>query len=129
MLHPTKYGDILAKKMREHGSNAYLVNTGWSGGGYGKEPDELKRTRRIIGTIFDGTLESAAYEKFPIFGFEIPKDIDGVPSGLLNPKATWANGSDYDEALKKLGMMFKQNFEKYTDNDAGKALVKVGPKL
>ncbi|SMF68936.1 phosphoenolpyruvate carboxykinase (ATP) [Pseudobacteriovorax antillogorgiicola] len=130
LLHPTKYGDILAAKMREHGANAYLVNTGWSGGGYGVgERMSLKVTRRIIDAIFDGSLEKAEYEPFPIFGFEIPKGIEGVPSGLLNPKSTWSDTGAYDEALEKLAKMFTDNFKKYTDNEAGKALVASGPKL
>ena len=130
LLHPTKYGDILAKKMREHGANAYLVNTGWSGGGYGEgDRMSLKVTRRIIDAIFDGSLENAEYETFPIFGFEIPKVLDGVPSGLLNPKSTWSSEADYEAALNKLAKMFTENFDKYTDNDAGKALVQSGPKL
>ena len=116
--------------MMEHGANAYLVNTGWSGGGYGVgNRMSLKVTRRIIDAIFDGTLEKAEYEKFPIFGFEIPKQISGVPSGLLNPKATWSDCDAYDTALQNLGEMFKENFTKYTDNDAGKALVAAGPQL
>lgn len=130
LLHPTRYGDILAKKMREHGANAYLVNTGWSGGPYGDgQRMSLKVTRRIIDAILDGSMDQASYCSFPIFGFEIPKEIDGVPSGLLNPRATWSDAAAYDEALKKLARMFQDNFAKYTDNDAGKALTSAGPQL
>lgn len=130
MLHPTKYGEILAKKMQEHGSKAYLVNTGWSGGPYGVGSRmKLSITRRIIDAIFDGTLEKAEYETFPVFGFKIPKAISGIESNLLNPRNTWADKAAYDAALNKLGGMFVKNFEKFTDLPQGKELVKFGPKL
>ena len=107
--------------MREHGANAYLANTGWSGGGYGVgERMSLKITRRIIDAIFDGTLDNAEYSSFPIFGFEIPTAISGIDDKLLNPRNTWVNKEQYDENLRKLAEMFIKNFDKYTDNDAGK---------
>lgn len=130
LLHPTKYGEILAKKMREHGSHAYLVNTGWSGGAYGVGSRmSLKITRRIIDTILDGRLEQADFESFPVFGFQIPKAIDGINSAILNPRLTWRDHDAYDKALEKLGHMFQDNFKKYTDNDAGKKLEAFGPKF
>jgi phosphoenolpyruvate carboxykinase (ATP) len=130
MLHPTRYGDILAKKMRQYGSNAYLVNTGWSGGGYGvgKRMD-LSITRRIIDSIFDGTLEKCDWTTFPVFGFRIPTALKGVESTILNPRNTWSDKAEYDAALKKLGGMFVQNFAKYTDTDLGKRLVNFGPQV
>ena len=107
MVHPTKYAAILGKKMKEHGSNAYLVNTGWSGGGYGvgKRMD-LSITRRIIHAIFDGTMEKTNWENFPLFNFQIPTEISGVPSDILNPKNTWSDKGQYDETLQKLGHLF-----------------------
>jgi phosphoenolpyruvate carboxykinase (ATP) len=130
LLHPTRYGEILAEKMREHGSHAYLVNTGWSGGPYGVgQRMSLKITRRIIDAIFDGTLEKAEFTEFPIFGFQIPKAIEGIDAKILNPRLTWDDPAAYDQALQKLAGMFKDNFAKYTDNEAGRKLVEVGPKV
>ena len=101
--HPTKYGEILAKKMREHGSHAWLVNTGWSGGGYGVgNRMSLKITRKIIDSILDGSLEKADFESFKIFGFEVPKSIEGVDSNILNPENTWSNKDDYNTALEEV---------------------------
>ncbi len=130
LLHPTAYGSILADKMRKYGANAYLVNTGWSGGGYGVgDRMSLKITRRIIDAIFDGTLENAAFETFPIFGFEVPKEVSGIESTILNPRNTWTNKEEYDKNLEKLAQMFIKNFDKYTDNESGQKLVASGPAL
>ena len=130
LLHPTKYGEILANKMREHGSHAWLVNTGWSGGGYGVGSRmSLKITRKIIDSILDGSLEKAEFESFKAFGFEIPKAIAGVEDSILNPENTWEDKAAYNDTLNKLATMFQENFEKYTDNAQGEELVKSGPQL
>ncbi len=130
LLHPTKYGEILANKMREHGTHAYLVNTGWSGGAYGVGSRmSLKVTRKIIDAILDGTLEKASFEEFPIFGYQIPVSLPGIEASILNPRNTWADKQAYDEQLRKLAQMFLKNFEKYTDLPAGQALVAAGPSL
>ena len=130
LLHPTKYGEILGEKMEEHGANAYLVNTGWSGGPYGVGSRmSLKITRKIIDSIFDGSLDAAEYDKFPIFEFMVPKALDGIDSKVLGARDTWNDGKAFDEALAKLGGMFKENFKKYTDTPAGVELNKAGPKV
>lgn len=130
LLHPTKYSEILAKKMREHKANAYLVNTGWSGGAYGEgKRMSLKITRRIIDAIFDGALADAEWENFPIFNFQVPKAIPGLDSDILHPRNTWQDKTAYDESLKKLAGMFVENFRKYTDNEAGRQLAAHGPAL
>ena len=130
LLHPTKYAEVLGKKMDEHKSNAWLVNTGWTGGAFGEGSRmSLSATRKIIDSIFDGSLENADYEVFPVFGFEIPKQLDGVDSSILNPRNTWTNKEAYDTQLNKLASMFVDNFKMFTDNDEGKALIDAGPKL
>ncbi len=130
LVHPTKYAEILGKKMKEHGSNAYLVNTGWSGGGYGvgKRMD-LSITRRIIHAIFDGTMDKTSWENFPMFNFEIPTEISGVSADILNPRNTWSDKSNYDETLQKLGHLFQKNFSKYSNNDHGKLMATAGPAI
>ena len=130
LLHPTAYGKVLAEKMKQHGSNAYLVNTGWSGGGYGVgKRMSIKATRRIIDAILDGSMDRAKYEKFPIFGFEIPTAIEGVEPSILNPRNTWTDKAAYDETMKKLAGMFVETFKKFTDTPEGRELVKHGPQL
>ena len=130
LVHPTKYGQILGEKMQEHGAKAYLVNTGWSGGAYGKgERMSLKVTRRIIDAIFDGSLEACEFEKYPAFGFEVPKALSGVDGKVLGVRETWADESEYEKTLHNLAKMFQDNFKKYTDTKEGEALVAAGPQL
>lgn len=99
-LHPTIYAEMLADKLKKHKANAWLINTGWSGGkfGVGKRMN-LNITRAIIDAIHEGGAESAEWEKFPIFGFEIPKSLPGVPKEILNPKNTWSDKAAYDTTL------------------------------
>lgn len=130
LVHPTKYAEILGKKMKQHGSNAYLVNTGWSGGGYGVGSRmELKITRKIIHAILDGSIEQSEWETFPVFNFQIPKTIAGIESSILNPKNTWNNKDDYSATLQKLAGLFSENFSKYSNNEHGKLLAGAGPAL
>jgi phosphoenolpyruvate carboxykinase (ATP) len=130
MVHPTKYGEILGKQLEEHGAQAWLVNTGWSGGAYGVgKRMSIKTTRAIIDAILDGTLVKGGFEKFPIFNFDIPTSVPGVESSILNPRNTWTDKKAYDEMLKKLAGMFVEAFKPFTDAPAGKELVKHGPQL
>jgi phosphoenolpyruvate carboxykinase (ATP) len=130
LLHPTKYADVLGQKIDEHGANAYLVNTGWSGGGYGVgERMSLKITRRLIDSIFDGSLEKAEFDVLPTFGLQIPKAIESVDSSILNPRNTWGDKDAYDASLAKLASMFVTNFTMFTDTENGKKLIGAGPQL
>lgn len=129
-VHPTRYGKILREKMEKHGSKAYLVNTGWSGGPYGiGKRMSIKATRMILDRIFDGSLEQTEWEVFPYFGFEIPKSLNGVEANILNPRNTWVDKKAYDEKLKSLAELFRKNFNKYTDVEYGVRLAKFGPTL
>ncbi len=130
LLHPTKYAQELAKKMQQHGSSAYLVNTGWIEGPYGVgRRIDIPSTRAIIDAILDGSLENVEYEELPIFGLMIPKSVKGVNPKILNPRNIWANPADWDVSARNLGEKFIKNFENFTDNDEGKRLVAAGPKV
>jgi phosphoenolpyruvate carboxykinase (ATP) len=130
LLHPTKYAQELAKKMQEHGSSAYLVNTGWIEGPYGTgRRIDIPSTRAIIDAILDGSLENVEYEELPIFGLMIPKTVNGVNPKILNPRNIWANPADWDVSARNLGEKFIKNFENFTDNDEGKRLVAAGPSI
>ena len=112
--HPKVYGEMLAKKMEAHGTNAWLVNTGWSGGGYGVgERMKLAWTRSIIDAIHDGSLAEAKTAADPFFGLNIPAQCEGVPADILNPKNTWTDASAYDTAAKKLAQLFADNEAKF----------------
>ncbi|MBQ9428995.1 MAG: phosphoenolpyruvate carboxykinase (ATP) [Clostridia bacterium] len=125
-LHPTKYAAELVKRMEQSGAKAYLVNTGWNGSG---KRISIKDTRGIIDAILDGDINKAPTKKIPYFDFEVPTELAGVDPKILDPRDTYADPSDWEKKAVDLAGRFIKNFEKYTTNAAGKALVKAGPKL
>jgi len=125
-LHPTKYGQELVKKMKQHGAEAYLVNTGWNGTG---KRISIKDTRGIINAILDGSIDKAPTKNLEIFNLEIPTELKGVATEILDPKDTYSNVAEWNKKADKLAGMFIKNFEQYTDNEEGKALVTAGPQL
>lgn len=127
-LDPTIYGKILGEKMELHGSDAWLVNTGWSGGSYGEgNRMPLKITRAIIDAILDGSLENTEFENMPIFNFAIPKQVNGVDPAVLNPRNTWADKEDFDEVIVKVARMFIDNFKRYAVSKERTEVAKAGP--
>jgi phosphoenolpyruvate carboxykinase (ATP) len=130
LLHPTKYAQELAIKMEEHGSTAYLVNTGWVGGPYGiGQRMSLPSTRQIINAILNGALDKAEYEILPYFGLYVPKHVEGVDDKVLNPRNSWKDPQEWDKAAIALAKKFIENFEIFTDNAEGKRLVMAGPRI
>ena len=125
-LHPTKYAEELVKKMEKSGAKAYLVNTGWNGTG---KRISIKDTRGIIDAILDGSILKSQTKKIPYFNFEVPTSLPGVDPKILDPRDTYADASQWDEKAKDLAGRFIKNFDKYTTNAAGKALVAAGPQL
>ena len=125
-LHPTKYAEELVKKMEKSGAKAYLVNTGWNGTG---KRITIKDTRGIIDAILSGDIKKAPTKTIPMFNFEVPTELPGVDSKILDPRDTYANPSEWEEKAKDLAARFNKNFVKYTTNEAGKALVSAGPQL
>ena len=125
-LHPTKYGQELVKKMNANGATAYLVNTGWNGTG---KRISIKDTRGIIDAILDGSIEKAETKILPYFNLEIPTELPGVDSGILDPRDTYQDAEEWNVKAKELAELFIKNFEQYTDNEEGKALVAAGPQL
>ena len=125
-LHPTKYAEELVKRMEKSGAKAYLVNTGWNGTG---KRITIKDTRGIIDAILGGDIKNAPTKKIPFFDFEVPTELPGVDTGILDPRDTYADPTEWDTKAKDLAQRFVKNFEKYTTNEAGKALVAAGPRL
>lgn len=122
-LHPTRYAELLQEKLEEHNSNAYLVNTGWTGGGNGVgQRMSIKDTRACISAILDGSINNSDFETDDIFGFAMPKTLGTVDPNVLNPRNAWSDKDAYDVSAKKLSDMFKENFKKYSDaeNDYSK---------
>ncbi|WP_283942833.1 phosphoenolpyruvate carboxykinase (ATP) [Paenibacillus konkukensis] len=126
-LRPAAYAEMLGKKIDEHQAKVYLLNTGWSGGGYGtggRMP--LAYTRAMVTAALNGSLEQAAFALDPIFGLYIPDHVAGVPDGVLQPRAAWADAEAYDRSARQLARRFADNFAKFAD--APEAIREAGPK-
>jgi phosphoenolpyruvate carboxykinase (ATP) len=125
-LHPTKYGEELVKRMEASGAKAYLVNTGWNGSG---KRISIKDTRGIIDAILDGSVDEAETKTIPIFNLEVPLELPGVDSGILDPRDTYADPTEWQSKAEDLAKRFIDNFEQFTDNEEGRSLVAAGPQL
>ncbi|NLJ90858.1 MAG: phosphoenolpyruvate carboxykinase (ATP) [Clostridiales bacterium] len=125
-LHPTKYGEELVKRMEESGAKAFLVNTGWNGSG---KRISIKDTRGIIDAILNDDILNAPTKKIPYFNLEVPTELPGVDTNILDPRDTYAEPNDWDVKAKDLAQRFINNFKKYETNETGKALVSAGPQL
>ena len=125
-LHPTKYAQELVKKMNMSGAKAYLVNTGWNGTG---KRISIRDTRGIIDAILSGAINEAPTKTIPMFNFQVPTELPGVDTKILDPRDTYADAAQWEEKAKDLAARFIKNFGKYTNNEAGKALVAAGPQL
>ena len=125
-LHPTKYAEELVKRMQQSSAKAYLVNTGWNGTG---KRISIKDTRGIIDAILNGDILKAPTKKIPYFNIEVPTELPGVDTNILDPRDTYADASEWETKAKDLASRFIKNFSKYEGNEAGKALVSAGPQL
>ncbi|KFW98867.1 phosphoenolpyruvate carboxykinase (ATP) [Pectobacterium carotovorum] len=125
MLHPTQYAEVLVKRMKAAGAQAYLVNTGWNGSG---KRISIKDTRGIIDAILNGSIDDAEMQTLPVFDLAIPTSLPGVNPDILDPRDTYASVKQWQEKADDLAQRFITNFDKYTDAPAGAALVKAGPK-
>ena len=125
-LHPTKYGEELVKRMQQSGATAYLVNTGWNGTG---KRISIKDTRAIIDAILDGSIDQAETITVPMFNLEVPTALPNVDTNILDPRNTYATPAEWEVKATDLAGRFVKNFNKFTGNEAGKALVAAGPVL
>ena len=127
VCHPNKYAALLADKIRTHNAQVWLVNTGWTGGPYGVGTRlSLQHTRAIISAIHAGALADAPTEPDPRFGFDVVCACPDVPSALMVPRQTWADGSAYDERAGQLAELFKANFAAFEDG-ASASVKRAGP--
>jgi phosphoenolpyruvate carboxykinase (ATP) len=125
-LHPTKYAEVLVKRMEAAGAEAYLVNTGWNGSG---KRISIQDTRGIIDAILDGSIEAAPTKSIPVFNLEVPTALPGVDPAILDPRDTYVDPLQWESKADDLANRFIKNFVKYTDNAEGAALVAAGPQL
>jgi phosphoenolpyruvate carboxykinase (ATP) len=115
-LHPTKYAEMLSKKMKDANVKVWLINTGWTGGPYGVGSRmKLKFTRAMITAALNGELNDVAYQNHKVFGIAIPQSCPNVPSEILNPRNTWEDPNLYDKKAVELAQMFKSNFAKFAE--------------
>ena len=112
--------------MKKSGAKAYLVNTGWNGTG---KRISIRDTRGIIDAILNHSIDAAPTKTIPYFDFVVPTKLEGVDTGILDPRDTYKNAAEWEEKAKDLAGRFIKNFHKYEGNAAGKKLVKAGPKL
>jgi len=128
-LHPTKYAELLGKKIHENKVNVWLVNTGWVGGGYGVgERIKLRYTRSLITAALNGNFSEIDYEQHPVFGIEMPTQCADVPTELLNPRNAWSNKEAYDHKANQLAEAFVKNFNQYA-SAANQEILDAAPKV
>jgi phosphoenolpyruvate carboxykinase (ATP) len=128
-LHPGVYADLLGKKIAKHKVQAWLINTGWSGGPYGVgERMNLPFTRAMVRAVLSGELADAPMREDPIFGVSVPVECPGVPSEVLDPRSTWQDPGAYDDQARKLAGMFIENFKRF-EADVSDDTRAAGPRL
>jgi phosphoenolpyruvate carboxykinase (ATP) len=126
--HPTKYAQMLAERMQAHEADAWLVNTGWTGGSYHTGSRiSLAHTRAIIDAIHSGELSAAPTEQEPHFGLHVPTRCSGVPPGILAPSESWSDPAAYRQAARKLAELFRGHFAQYSDV-ASEETIAAGPR-
>lgn len=127
--HPTKYAHMLAERMQSHRVDAWLINTGWTGGKYGiGKRCPLKYTRAIIDAIHSGELNGAEYEPYPVFNLMVPKCCSNVPSEILHPERSWSDRLLFEQTQRKVAMLFVENFKMY-ESEAAPNILAAGPQL
>ena len=125
-LHPTSYAQVLAKRMEAAGSMAYLVNTGWNGTG---KRISIEAPRAIIRSILNGSIDEAKTITLPYFNLVVPVSVEGADDSILDPRNTYADPAEWNTKASELAGLFIANFEKFTDNEEGQALVAAGPSI
>jgi phosphoenolpyruvate carboxykinase (ATP) len=115
-LHPTRYAEMLSAKMQQSDACVWLVNTGWSGGGYGVgKRMKLSVTRSLISAALNGELDHVGFATHEVFSVEYPTSCPGVPDGLLDPRNTWRDKDAYDKTANMLAESFVRNFQRYAE--------------
>jgi phosphoenolpyruvate carboxykinase (ATP) len=115
-LSPTVYSELLARKVRQHNATCWLVNTGWSGGGFGVGSRiKIAYSRAMVSAAVEGTLSGVKYVRDPIFGLEVPTECPGVPSDILSPRNTWGDKTAYDTKARELVALFEKNFKQFVE--------------
>jgi phosphoenolpyruvate carboxykinase (ATP) len=129
VLHPSRYAELLAQKIRRHKVACWLVNTGWTGGPYGTGSRmKIEYTRTLLSAALDGALDDVSYETDPVFGINVPTACPGIPVEILKPRNTWSDQQAYDDQARSLATRFIENFKEF-ENEVPVELKTVGPKI
>ena len=127
-LHPSVYARMLGERLARHRAQVWLVNTGWTGGPHGTGSRiKLRYTRRMVHAALGGELDAVPTRTDPVFGFEVPQKVEGVPDELLDPRRTWPDAAAYDAQAAKLADMFVKNFAQF-EAQVGAEVVEAGPR-
>jgi len=126
LLHPTKYAEVLVKRMQAVGAQVYLVNTGWNGTG---ERISIKNSRAIIDAVFSEEIDKVTFTTLPVFNLKFPTTLPGVDASIFDPRNAYSSFNQWQQKAETLAQRFITNFDQYTDTPAGKALVSAGPKI
>jgi phosphoenolpyruvate carboxykinase (ATP) len=127
-LPPGLYAKMLGEKLEAHDAQCWLVNTGWTGGAFGTGTRmKLSHTRTMVTAALTGKLDDVETRQDPVFGLNVPVAIPGVPTEILDPRATWKDSAQYDAQAAKLAQMFRDNFRKF-ESDVSEAVKKAGPR-
>ena len=127
-LHASQYAKMLGKKITEHGTRVYLINTGWTGGPYGVgKRMNLTYTRAMVTAALNGEINKLPAKHHDIFNLDMPMSCPGVPDDVLDPRNTWSDKDRYDAAAKRLAALFVKNFEKF--GSVQKEIIDAGPKV
>jgi phosphoenolpyruvate carboxykinase (ATP) len=128
-MKPSVYSTMLGRKLATHGSKVWLVNTGWTGGPHGVGSRmKIAYTRAMIRAALSGALDGVAFTRHPVFNIDVPASCPDVPSSVLDPRGTWADGAAYDAQAAKLAQMFVDNFQTFAA-DVDAAVVAAGPRV
>jgi phosphoenolpyruvate carboxykinase (ATP) len=118
-LSPMIYAKMLGERVTQHSARCWLINTGWTGGAYGVGTRmKLSHTRTMVRAALSGALNNAKYNTDPIFGLEVPAEVAGVPTEVLNPRNTWKDAAAYEKAAQHLAGLFRSNFERFSGASA-----------
>ena len=127
--YPSEYAGLLRRKIREHGSRCWLVNTGWSGGPYGEgKRMPIQYTRALVNAAIEGRLDDVPTRPDPVFGFQVPERADGIPQEILDPRRTWSDPAAYDRKARELAELFTENYKQFT-GDIAREVAAAGPKV
>jgi phosphoenolpyruvate carboxykinase (ATP) len=119
---------MLGKRLDQHSTAVWLVNTGWTGGPYGEgHRMELKHTRAMVSAALAGELDDVSFTRHPVFRVDVPDRVPDVPDRVLDPRATWDDGEAYDAKARQLAQLFQKNFEKFGDVAAD--IARAGPRV